>query len=87
MPAELITDASAGVPVVLVARTNTPLGPEDVFYIRTDEDSDVLDAAEQAGFLVLRGGVTKMDTGIQPRFGALSSFGFWGLTGNGKVEF
>jgi hypothetical protein len=55
LPAELTTDSSAGVPVVVVAGTSTPLGPEDVFYIRADEDSDVLDAAEQAGFLVLRG--------------------------------
>jgi hypothetical protein len=55
LPAELTTNSSAGAPVVLVAGMNTPLGPEDVFYIRADEDSDVLDAAEQAGFLVLRG--------------------------------
>jgi hypothetical protein len=55
LPAELVTDSSAGVPVVLLAGTSKPLGPEDVFYIRADEDSDVLDAAEQAGFLVLRG--------------------------------
>ena len=55
LPAELTTDSSDGAPVVLVAGTNTPLEPEDVFYIRTDEDSEVLDAAKQAGFLVLRG--------------------------------
>ena len=55
LPAELTTDSSAEAPVVLVAGTNKPLGPEDVFYIRADEDSDVLEAAEQAGFLVLRG--------------------------------
>ena len=55
LPAELVTDSSDRAPVVVVAGTNTPLGPEDVFYIRADEDSDVLDAAEQAGFLVLRG--------------------------------
>ena len=55
MPAELTTDSCAGAPVVLVAGTSKPLGPGDVFYIRADQDSDVLDAAEQAGFLVLRG--------------------------------
>jgi hypothetical protein len=55
LPAELVTDSSAGAPVVLVAGTSTPLGPDDVFYIRADEASDLLDAAEQAGFLVLRG--------------------------------
>ena len=55
LPAELTTDSSDRAPVVVVAGTNTPLGPEDVFYIRADEDSDVLDAADQAGFLVLRG--------------------------------
>jgi hypothetical protein len=55
LPAELTTDSSTGVPVVVVAGTSKPLGPEDVFYIRADEDNDALDAAEQAGFLVLRG--------------------------------
>jgi hypothetical protein len=55
LPAELVTDSSAGAPVVVVAGTSKPLGPEDVFYIRADEDNDALDAAEQAGFLVLRG--------------------------------
>ena len=55
LPAELATDSSDRAPVVVVAGTKTPLGPEDVLYIRADEHSDVLDAAEQAGFLVLRG--------------------------------
>ncbi len=55
LPAELTIDSSVGAPVVVVAGTNKPLGPEDVFYIRADEISVVLDAAEQAGFLVLPG--------------------------------
>ena len=55
LPAQLATDSSDRAPVVVVAGTNKPLGQEDVFYIQADEDSDALDAAEQAGFLVLRG--------------------------------
>jgi len=57
LPGELTTDSSSGSPVVVVAGTAKMLGPDEVFYIRADDDTDpkALDEAEQAGFLVVRG--------------------------------
>ena len=56
LPGELILD-SDGSPVVILPDEIDGLSPEDVFYIRSDGETDavLLDAAREAGFNVVEG--------------------------------
>ncbi len=56
LPGELIIDQD-GVPKVLVAGETTESGPDGVFYLRSDGETDeeLLAAAAAAGFNVIQG--------------------------------
>ena len=56
LPGELML-GSDGSPVVVVAGETEERGPADVFYIRSDSDTDeiLLDLAAEAGFNVIEG--------------------------------
>jgi len=55
-PGELMLDGG-GSPVAVVAGETKERGPGDVFYIRSDSETDgiLLDAAIEAGFNVISG--------------------------------
>jgi hypothetical protein len=54
-PAELTAEVGDDVPVVYMAGIDEPLGVEDVFAIKADDDSDhdLIEAARAAGFTVV----------------------------------